>query len=99
LYGVSESFYGLFGFNRFPVIWRRAYKNKVNVANKEKEVQENLLSYQTQVMATDKKSAIAEMEKNMALLSFETSGLQQSKGILPKRHHKATVREKSALQN
>ena len=82
LYGVSDPFTGFSVSVGFPLFGAGAYKNKVNVANKEKEVQENLLSYQTQVMATDKKSAIAEMEKNMALLSFfETSGLQQAKDI------------------
>ncbi len=82
LYGVSDPFTGFSVSIGFPLFGAGAYKNKVNVANKEKEVQENLLSYQTQVMATDKKSAIAEMEKNMALLSFyETSGLQQARDI------------------
>jgi cobalt-zinc-cadmium resistance protein CzcA len=82
LYGMSDPFTGFSVSVGFPLFGASAYKNKVNVANKEKEVQENLLSYQTQVMVTEKKSAVAEMEKNVALLNFyETSGLQQARDI------------------
>jgi cobalt-zinc-cadmium resistance protein CzcA len=83
LWGKTDPFTGFSVTAAFPLFGMKAYKNKVSVANAEKEVQEEILAYQTQVLQTQRATAIAELEKNMALLNFyESSGLQQAGEII-----------------
>ncbi len=83
LWGKTDPFTGFSVTAAFPLFGMKAYKNKVSVANAEKEVQEEILAYQTQVLQTQRATTIAELEKNMALLNFyESSGLQQAGEII-----------------
>lgn len=83
LYGMQDPFTGFSFTVGFPLLGAGAYRNKVNAATKEKEVQEKTLAYQTRVMKTQQVSALAEIEKSAALLNFyETSGLRQADEIV-----------------
>ena len=83
LWGAKDPFTGFSVMASIPVFGTGAYRNKVRVAVAEKEVQEKTLSYQTQLLQTQRASAIAEIEKNYSLLNFyETSGLRQSEEII-----------------
>lgn len=83
LYGLSDPYTGFSITAAFPLFGAAAAHNRVRVAAKEKEVQEKSLAYQTQVMQTQRASAIAEIEKSTALLNFyETSGLTQAGEIV-----------------
>lgn len=83
LWSANDPFTGFSVMASFPIFGRGAYRNKVRAALAEKEMQEKTLSYQTQLFLTQRSSAVAEMEKNYALLNFyETSGLKQSEEII-----------------
>ena len=83
LWGANDPYTGVSVTASFPLFGLNAYRSKVKVAEAEKEVQEKTLSYETQVLQTQRSSAIAEIEKNASLLNFyETAGLKQAEAII-----------------
>ena len=67
----------------FPLFGITAARNKVRAAQAEVKVQEEALRYNRQQLQTDQSIALAELEKNKALLKFyETSGLRQADEII-----------------
>lgn len=83
LWGASDPFTGFSVTAAIPLLGAGAYRNKVRAAAAEKEVQEERLVYQQQVLETQKTGAWADMEKSAALLGFyESSGLQQAAEII-----------------
>ncbi|MFD2556445.1 CusA/CzcA family heavy metal efflux RND transporter [Sphingobacterium tabacisoli] len=67
----------------FPLFGMSAAKNRVKAAKAEVKVQEETLAYNKQQLQTDQASAIAEIERNKALLDFyEKSGLKQADEII-----------------
>ncbi len=83
IWGAQDPFTGFSVTAAFPLFGSGAYRNKLKVAAAEKEVAEKKLTYQTQVLQTQRTTAVTEMEKNIALLSFyESTGLKQSTEII-----------------
>lgn len=83
LWGAQNPFTGFSVMASFPIFGSGAYRNRVKTAIAEKEVQQRTLTYQTQVLHTQKVSAIAEIEKNLSLLNYyERSGLKQAEEII-----------------
>ncbi|WP_031301697.1 CusA/CzcA family heavy metal efflux RND transporter [Sphingobacterium paucimobilis] len=67
----------------FPLFGLAAAKNKIRAAQAEVKTQEGLLAYNKQLLQTDRATALADMEKNNALLQFyEKSGLRQADEII-----------------
>ncbi|RZK38963.1 MAG: CusA/CzcA family heavy metal efflux RND transporter [Pedobacter sp.] len=83
LWGANDPFTGFSVTASVPIFGAGANRNKVKVATAEREVQEKTLSYQTQLLQTQRNAAVADIEKNRALLDFyETSGLKQAEQII-----------------
>ncbi len=83
VWGAKDPLSGFSVSASFPVFSLGAYKSKVKVANAEMEVQQRKLEYDTQVFQTNKGNALAEIDKNSALLQFyESSGLKQADAII-----------------
>jgi cobalt-zinc-cadmium resistance protein CzcA len=83
LWGAKDPFTGFSATVAFPLFGTGAYRNKVRVANAEKEVQERKLAYQSQQFETQQANAQSELEKANALLQFyEKSGLKQADEII-----------------
>lgn len=83
LWGARDPFTGFSVTAAFPLFGANAYKNRVRVANANKEVQEKQLAYQTQQLETLQKRAITELEKFLSMLQFyENTGLQQADEII-----------------
>ncbi len=83
LWGAQDPFTGFSVTAAFPLFGSGAYRNKVKFAAAEKEVAEKTLTYQTQVLQTQRTTAVTEMEKNIAMLNFyESTGLKQSTEII-----------------
>jgi cobalt-zinc-cadmium resistance protein CzcA len=81
--GAKDPLSGFSVSASFPVFSLGAYKSKVKAANAEMEVQQRKLEYETQVFQTNKGNALAEIDKNSALLQFyESSGLKQADAII-----------------
>lgn len=83
LWGATNPFTGFSVTAAFPLIGMNAYRNKIKAANAEKEVQIKNLSYQTQLLETQKANGLLEIEKNNSLLQYyETMGLKQADEIV-----------------
>lgn len=83
LWGANDPFTGFSVTAAIPLFGGGAYRNKVKVANAEKEVQEKTLAYQTLQLQTQRANAVADIEKSRSLLEFyETSGLKQAEEII-----------------
>ncbi|WP_223583312.1 CusA/CzcA family heavy metal efflux RND transporter [Sphingobacterium sp. GVS05A] len=83
LWGAKDPFTGFSVSASFPVFGLGAYKSKVKAANAEMEAQQRQLEYDTQVFQTNKVNALADIEKNAALLQFyESAGLKQADAII-----------------
>jgi len=83
LWGAPDPFTGFSVTASFPVFGISANRHRVKAAAAELEVQEKTLNYQEQTLNRQRQSALTEIEKNSALLSFyETSGLQQAEEII-----------------
>jgi len=83
VWGAKDPLSGFSVSASFPVFSLGAYKSKVKAANAEMEVQQRKLEYETQAFQTNKGNALAEIDKNSALLQFyESSGLKQADAII-----------------
>jgi cobalt-zinc-cadmium resistance protein CzcA len=83
LWGANDPFTGFSVTAAIPLFGGGAYRNKVKVANAEREVQEKTLAYQTLQLQTQRANAVADIEKSRSLLEFyETSGLKQAEEII-----------------
>jgi cobalt-zinc-cadmium resistance protein CzcA len=83
VWGAKDPLSGFSVSASFPVFSLGAYKSKVKAANAEMEVQQRKLEYETQAFRTNKGNALAEIDKNSALLQFyESSGLKQADAII-----------------
>ncbi|WP_348823150.1 CusA/CzcA family heavy metal efflux RND transporter [Flavobacterium aestuarii] len=83
LYGVDDPYSGFSFSTSFPIFGNGANHNKIKAAKTEKEVQEQLLQYQTQVLKSDLAQRQTEVEKSLSGLQFyETVGLQQADEII-----------------
>lgn len=83
LWGAQNPFTGFSVTAAFPLFGASANRNKVKAMEAEQQVEERSLAYQSQIMQMQKKSSLAAMEKNQALLDFyETSGLRQADEII-----------------
>jgi len=83
LWGAPDPFTGFSVTAAIPLFGISANRNRVKNATAELEVEEQTLSYQIQVLKTQRQSALAELQKHTALLHFyETSGLQQAEEII-----------------
>lgn len=83
LWGAKDPFTGFSVSASFPVFGLGAYKSKVKAAHAEMNVQQKKLDYETQLFQTNRMNALADIEKNTALLKFyETSGLKQADEII-----------------
>lgn len=83
LWGAPDPFTGFSVTASVPLFGAHAYRNRVKVAAADKEVQERTLAYQEQKMQVQRATALTELEKNNALLTFyEQSGLNQADEII-----------------
>ncbi|MFV8326942.1 CusA/CzcA family heavy metal efflux RND transporter [Flavobacterium sp. ZS1P14] len=83
LYGVDDPFSGFSFSTSFPIFGSGANRNKIKAAKTEKEVQEQQLQYQTQILKSSLAQRQTEVEKSVSGLQFyETSGLQQAEEII-----------------
>lgn len=83
LYSVNDPVSGFSFSTAFPLFGSGTNKNKIKAANTEKEIQEQQLKYQTQLLKSSSAQHQAEVEKNLAALQFyETSGLEQAEQII-----------------
>ncbi|WP_367769126.1 CusA/CzcA family heavy metal efflux RND transporter [Flavobacterium sp. WC2421] len=83
LYGVDDPLSGFSFGTSFPIFGTGANKNKIRAAKTEKEVQEQKLQYQTQILKSSLMQHQTEVEKSISGLQFyETSGLQQADEII-----------------
>ncbi|WP_079640795.1 CusA/CzcA family heavy metal efflux RND transporter [Sphingobacterium nematocida] len=81
--GMNDPITGFSIGASFPLFGITAARNKVRAAQAEVKVQEEALRYNRQQLQTDQSIALAELEKNKALLKFyETSGLRQADEII-----------------
>lgn len=83
LYGVDDPFTGFSFSTSFPIFGSGANSNKIKSAKTEKEVQEQQLQYQTQILKSSLAQRQTEVEKSVSGLQFyETLGLQQADEII-----------------
>ncbi|RTY67135.1 CusA/CzcA family heavy metal efflux RND transporter [Flavobacterium sp. LB2P53] len=83
LYGVEDPFSGFSFSTSFPIFGSGANQNKIKAAKTEKEVQEQQLQYQTQILKSSLAQYQTEVEKSIQGLQFyETLGLQQAEEII-----------------
>ncbi|PWA05002.1 CusA/CzcA family heavy metal efflux RND transporter [Flavobacterium psychrotolerans] len=83
LYGVEDPYSGFSIATSFPVFGTGANSNKIKAAKTEKEMQEQQLQYQTQILKSSLAQRQTEVEKSVSGLQFyETSGLQQAEEII-----------------
>ncbi|MFV8271288.1 CusA/CzcA family heavy metal efflux RND transporter [Flavobacterium sp. GT2N3] len=83
LYGVEDPFSGFSFSTSFPIFGSGANRNKIKAAKTEKEVQEQQLQYQTQILKSSLAQHQTEVEKSIQGLQFyETLGLQQAEEII-----------------
>ncbi len=83
LYGIEDPYTGFSLSASFPLFGNGASRNKVKAAKTEKEVQEQQLQYQTQILKSSLTQRQTEVEKSLSGLQFyETSGLQQADEII-----------------
>ncbi len=83
LYGVADPYTGFSFATSFPIFGSGANRNKIKAAKTEKEVQEQQLQYQTQILKSSLAQRQTEVEKSVSGLQFyEISGLQQADEII-----------------
>ncbi|GAB3417194.1 CusA/CzcA family heavy metal efflux RND transporter [Niabella aquatica] len=83
LWGAKNPLTGFSVTAAFPLFGVNAYRSKIKAATAEKNVQETMLTYQTQLLKTQKAVSVTSLEKNLSLLNFyETTGLRQSEEII-----------------
>ena len=83
LYGVNDPVSGFSFSTAFPLFGSGTNKSKIKAANTEKDLQEQQLKYQMQILKSSSAQHQAEVEKNLAALQFyETSGLEQAEQII-----------------
>ena len=83
LYGVEDPYSGFSIATLFPVFGTGANSNKIKAAKTEKEMQEQQLQYQTQILKSTLAQKQTEVEKSVSGLQFyETTGLQQADEII-----------------
>lgn len=83
VWGAPDPFTGFSVSAAIPLFGAGANRNKVKVAEAERTVAEQSLAYQTQLLQTQKASALTTIEKNRALVGFyESSGLRQAEEII-----------------
>lgn len=83
LWGAADPFTGFSVTAAFPLFGKNAYKNKINVANAELEIQQTKLMYETQKLNTESINAQIESEKYLSMLQFyENTALLQAREIL-----------------
>lgn len=83
LYGLEDPYSGFSIATSFPVFGTGANSNKIKAAKTEKEMQEQQLQYQTQILKSSLAQRQTEVEKSVSGLQFyETSGLQQADEII-----------------
>lgn len=83
LYGVEDPYSGFSFSTSFPIFGSGANHNKIKAAKTEKEVQEQQLQYQTQILKSALVQRQTEVEKSISGLQFyETVGLQQADEII-----------------
>jgi cobalt-zinc-cadmium resistance protein CzcA len=83
LYGIEDPYTGFSFSTSFPIFGSGANRNKIKAAKTEKEVQEQQLQYQTQILKSSLAQRQTEVEKSVSGLQFyETSGLQQAEEII-----------------
>ena len=83
LYGVEDPYTGFSFSTSFPIFGSGANRNKIRAAKTEKEVQEQKLQYQTQILKSSLVQRLVEVEKSISGLQFyETSGLHQAEEII-----------------
>lgn len=83
LYGLEDPYSGFSIATSFPIFGTGANSNKIKAAKTEKEMQEQQLQYQTQILKSSLSQRQTEVEKSVSGLQFyETSGLQQADEII-----------------
>ncbi|EIA07359.1 MULTISPECIES: CusA/CzcA family heavy metal efflux RND transporter [Flavobacterium] len=83
LYGVEDPYTGFSFSTSFPIFGSGANRNKIRASKTEKEVQEQKLQYQTQILKSSLVQRQVEVEKSVSGLQFyETSGLHQAEEII-----------------
>ena len=83
LYGVEDPYSGFSLATSFPIFGTGANRNKIKAAKTEKDIQEQQLQYQTQILKSSLVQRQTEVEKSVSGIQFyETSGLQQADEII-----------------
>ncbi len=83
LWGAPDPFTGFSVTAAIPLFGISAARGRVKTAAAALEVEEQKFSYQAQLLANERQSALAELQKHTSLLHFyETSGLQQAEEII-----------------
>jgi len=83
LWGAKDPFSGFSVSASIPIFGTGAHRSRVKVAMAEKRVQQQTLEYQAQALRTQKLNAVADIEKNQALLNYyEETGLDQAEAII-----------------
>lgn len=83
LWGAKDPYTGFSVTVAFPLFGASAYRNKVNVAKAEVQVQQKLYDYNKQVLNARHLQMLQEVEKNRSILLFyEQSGLKQADEII-----------------
>lgn len=83
VWGANDPFTGFSVSAAIPLFGTGSNRSKVKVAEAERAIAEQSLAYQTQLLLTQKASALTTVEKNRALVSFyESSGLRQAEEII-----------------
>ena len=83
LYGMNDPYTGFSVSAAFPLFGASAYRNKVKAAQAEVQVQQNQLTYQSQLFTTQRQQALTGIDKNKTMLLFyESTGLKQADEII-----------------
>lgn len=83
LWGAADPYSGFSVSAAIPLFGSSAGKNKVRAAEAEVSIQQKQLALQTQQFGTQKKQALADIEKGFSMLRFyESSGLKQADEII-----------------
>lgn len=83
LWGARDPFTGFSVAVSFPLFGAGAYRNKVRVAEADKQIEEKQFAYNEQLWNAQRSQLLQEVEKNRAMLQFyESTGLRQAEEII-----------------
>lgn len=83
LYGLSNPFYGYSVTVGIPLLGLRAYNAKIRAASLERDYQQSILTYETQVLSASVQQSLRLLDKDREMVGYyESVGLAQAEAII-----------------